>query len=208
MKPGHVLRRLAIAAACIGTVTSHAATMWDEAGNGDLSNDGLSPTPLVITMGYNRVLGTTGNGGQGIDRDHFTFTVPTGAKIASITLLDNTFVSGSVSFVGISAHPTVTAENLMGSMHYGTDLIGTDILPAMGITGGLPSGTYSVWVQETGGLVTYGFDFAMAASATVPTLPGWGVILLGMLLAFVMWRQSRMHACSQARMLTMRPIDQ
>lgn len=183
-------KRVVLAAVCMSAAMAHAATIWDEDVSGDLSDNGSAPTPLVMGIGSNQVLGATGNDGGGIDLDHFTFTVPSGAALTSLILLGNTTVSGGASFLGISAAPTISVGNLLSFLHYSGDQIGTDLLETLG-TGALPSGTYSVWVQETGGPVTYGFDFVtVGASAQVPTLPEWGVILLGTLLAGVTLRQA------------------
>ena len=196
MKLGLILSCFAIFGA-MGVATAHAATIWDEAVSGDLSNDGLSPTPLAMGIGSNQVVGTTGNSGQGTDRDYFKFTVPAGAALTKILLLPNTAVSGSVSFMGVQPGPQLTvtpsgggAELLICLGHYGGDQIGTDLLPSIkvGTPGPLPSGTYSVWVQDTGGPASYGFDFVTASvvgSANAPALPIWGVVLLGGLLALI-----------------------
>jgi len=191
----------------MGVGTARAATAWDEATKGDLSNDGLSPTAVVVGLGSNRVLGTTGNSGQGIDRDYFKLTVPTGMALTSIQLLSNTAVSGGVSFIGMQAGPQLTvtpsgggSENLIAWGHYGNDLIGTDLLPLIELTAAhpLPSGVYSVWVQDTGGPASYGFDFVLSAVATAatpaPALPPWAALLLAGSLAlgfFVTAGQSR-----------------
>ena len=63
----------------------------------------------------------------------------------------------------------------------------------VGAQGPLPSGTYSVWVQELSGPIPYGFDFVISSTGgsgtSVPTLPEWGMILLGLMLAVAYWRQ-------------------
>jgi hypothetical protein len=226
MKLGYIVRCLFVAAASVGAVAADAGTMWDETTAGDLSNDGLSPTALVMGIGSNRVLGAVGNAGQGVDRDYFKFTVPAGATLTSIVLLSNTQTAG-VSFIGIQPGPQLTvtpsgggAENLVALGHYGNDQIGTDLLPVIkiGTPGPLPAGTYSVWVQELSGTAPYGFDFVTTAGAvtnSVPTLPEWGLVTLGMLLAYIYWRRTgppkRTRAplsSAQARMATIRPIDQ
>lgn len=186
-------------AAAVGlpVVAAHAATMWNEATNGDLSNNGQAPTPVIMTVGSNRVLGATGNSGPGMDLDHFTFTVPPGAVLNSIVLLDNTTVSGGASFFGIAAGPKISAEILLSFLHYGPDQIGANLLPALGV-GPLGSGTYSVWVQETGGPVKYGFDFVTAPSATVRTLPEWGSILLAALLGLTLWSRRKQSNVDRA----------
>ena len=181
--------------ACQAAMASHAA-VWDESLAGDLSNSGLAPTSLVFVVGANQVLGSVGNSGQGVDRDYFKFTVPPGATLTSLKLLGNTSVSGADSFLALQVGPQVTVtpsgagvENLLGFTHYGTEQIGTDILPLVvfnNFNGGLPSGTYSVWVQDTGGQVEYGLEFGIVAAADsgadVPTLPQWALLLLGTLL--------------------------
>jgi hypothetical protein len=159
--------------------SAHAGVVWDESGNGDLSNDGLSPTPVVFTIGSNIMNGTVGNGGSGVDRDYFTFTVPSGMKLNSIMVTNNTTVSGSASFFAIQKGLQVTTTptgggvtDLLGFTHYGNDLVGTDILPVLvpSANGSLASGTYSIWVQETGGPASYGFDFVFTATtASTPT---------------------------------------
>lgn len=196
MRSGHYSKWVAIAVLCMGTTAAQAATIWDEAVNGDLSNDGEATTPVVMTVGPNRVIGATGNSGQGVDADHFRFTVPPGTRLTSITLLDNTTVSGGSSFFGIAVGPSISATNLLTFLHYSADQIGSNLMPMLG-TGPLASGTYSVWVQETGGPVKYGFEFVttpVAINATVPTLPEWGLLLLGALLALIAWRKSQREA--------------
>ena len=201
MKLSIVLECLAIGVLSMGVATAHAATVWDEASNGDLANDGLTPTPLLVAPGSNLVLGLTGAGAQGVDRDYFKFTVPAGSTLTSIRLLGNTAVSGGVSFIAIQRGPQLTvspegagAGQLIAQGHYGNDLIGSDLLPFIQLAplGPLQSGTYSVWVQDTGGPASYGFDFvlsAVAAPAAAPSLPGWGLILLGGMLGWICCRE-------------------
>src|SRR5262249_11662560 len=109
MRPVDFLRIALMTAALAALAVSgaRAGTIWDESVNGDFSGDGLTPTSLTATIGHNTVLGTTGNGGQGVDQDYFRFTVPTGALLTGIFLLDNTFVSGGSSFAGMEAGPQV-----------------------------------------------------------------------------------------------------
>ena len=183
---------------------AHAGTAWNEAVSGDLSGNGLAPTALTVAAGSNTVVGTVGDAGFGVDRDYFKITVPPGAKLASIVMLGNTFVSGSASFMGIQPGPQVTvspttgagASALLGFTHYTNDEVGTDILPLIAppatYPGGLPSGTYTIWIQDTGGTVDYGFDFVIApvnGAADAP-LPLWTYGVLGSILIWLTWRQT------------------
>jgi len=174
-------RRLAVllATAYLSGVAAYGGVIYDENASGDLSDSGLSPTLLTVSVGSNQIFGVTGNR-TGFDRDYFTITVPTGAVLTSIVLLPGTVSLGpeGESFIGIQSGPQVTlpgfppdATGLLGWMHYEAADVGTNILPAMGLsdfgatgfTPPLPSGTYSFWVQElNSGTAPYGLDITVA----------------------------------------------
>ena len=181
--------------ACLFGAAVHASVIYDESVSGDLSNDGLTPTLLTVSLGSNQVFGTTGKSTE-IDRDYFTFTVPAGLVLSAITLLPGTQTLGTLgdSFIGVEAGSQVTlgtsptdATGLLGWFHYDLGDIGTDILPSMGSSGfgstgftpPLPSGTYSFWVQEaSAGSVQYGLDFTVAT----PEPGSWTMLLAGLAL--------------------------
>lgn len=161
------LATVALAAASFGS-SALAATVWNEEEQGDFTDDRLAPTAVAMALGSNVVIGTTGSG----DRDYFTFVVPQGAILRAVVVQPNTSVSGSVSFFAIARGNQVLTtptgeglEALLGFGHYGTDSIGADLLDAIVPAGQRPltSGAYSIWVQETGGPVSYGFDFQITA---------------------------------------------
>jgi hypothetical protein len=190
--------RITAVLAVFGSSGALAATAWDESVQGDLSNDGLNPTAVTFTSGSNQVLGTAGNAGSGVDRDYFKITVPPGQQLSSITPLVGTTVSGSVSFIGVQAGPQLTvspsgagSEALLGWTHYGPGDINHDILRF--ISGPLPEGTYSFWVQDTAGPVTYAFDFEITplGNAGDAPLPLWAVVALGSALLGVATRRMR-----------------
>jgi len=176
------------------TGPAHGSVIWNESSSGDLSNSGLTPTLLSVSLGANEVFGTTGKT-TAIDRDYFTFTVPTGTELSAISLLPGTQTLGALgeSFIGVEAGPEVTvstsattAAGLLGWYHYGTGDIGTNILPDMGsaglgatgFTSALPAGTYSFWVQEaSAGTVAYGLDFTITAT---PEPASWPIVLAGL----------------------------
>lgn len=183
-----------MASAFLYAAAAHGDTIYNETFSGDLSNSGLAPTLLTVSLGLNDLFGTTGKTGTVIDRDYFTFTVPQGLELTAITVLPGTETLGTAgeSFIGIESGPQVTvstaattATGLLGWYHYDdTSDIGTNILPLMGtsglgstgFTGPLPSGTYSFWVQEaSAGNVPYGLEFTVA-----PEPASWTMLLTGM----------------------------
>jgi hypothetical protein len=139
------------------------AAGYSEARSGDLSNDGLNPTPVKTKLGASIIDGNDGASGGVIDRDYFTIRVPAGQVLASITLDKSTQVGGTFSFIGIQKGRQVTvdpngtsAAGLLGWTHYSMGDIGTDLLPAIcnggdgatGCTPPLKAGIYSFWAQE------------------------------------------------------------
>lgn len=194
----HRLRSIALLACAFlyGTAAAHGNTIYSESSSPDLSNNGLAPTLLTVSLGPNDVFGTTGkNATTGtVDRDYFTFTVPQGMELTAITVLPGTETLGTLgdSFIGMESGPEVTvstaattAAGLLGWYHYDTGDIGVNILPLMGtsglgstgFTGPLPAGTYSFWVQEaSAGTVPYGLEFTVAT----PEPASWTMLLAGL----------------------------
>ena len=168
------------------------AVIYNESVSGDLSNSGLAPTAVTVASGSNQLFGTTGVGSSGVDRDYFTFTVPAGLQLVSITLLPGTVVGGATSFIGIEAGNQVTlptnsatATGLLGWWHYSTADINTDLLAKMavpstgssGFTPPLGAGSYAFWVQDfNAGPLAYGFDFSLTATPEPAT---WLIVLGG-----------------------------
>jgi len=158
---------------------AQAATAWNEAVSGDLSNIGTTPTVVTFGSGSNVVNGVTGRDGAGVvDRDYFTFTIAPGWQLDTLTLLPgSTFIGGAAaSFIAMQVGPVMTvdpesgsATGLLGWWLYNENDIGFDILQlmgsspgAVGYSGPLPAGSYTVWVQETAtGDAAYNFDFAV-----------------------------------------------
>ena len=160
---------------------AQAATAWNESVSGDLSNVGTGPTAVTLGLGSNIITGTTGRSAAGVvDRDYFFFTLPTGWRLDSLTMLPGTTFLGpsGLSFIGVQAGTQVTvnptggsAAGLLGWWHYNQNDLGTDILPSVGLgpgasgfVGSLPVGSYAFWIQETAtGTAAYNFDFGVSA---------------------------------------------
>lgn len=178
MVPRYLTRRALFALSCAVFSGAQGAVVYDESSNGDLSNSGTSPTVIQVALGHNLISGSTGFGADGIDRDYFSITVPSGTALSSLTVLPGTSVGGDVSFIGVQVGAQVTvppdastASGLLGWMHYGPGNVNRDILPrigrgdgATGFTGPLLPGTYSFWVQDFNS-ATYNFDLALTAAA-------------------------------------------
>jgi len=177
--------------ACAFAPLASAAVVWNEDTDGDLSNNGLAPNFLTVVTGSNTVYGTTGNS----DYDNFSFTVAEGSLFTGLVLQDGTSVAGDLSFIGMQAGPAFTlpvpltsAVGMLGWTHYDPTLIGVDLLPSMavprfgssGFATPLPSGSYSLHVQDTsGGQAKYGLDIQISS---VPE-PAAGALALAGLLA-------------------------
>lgn len=81
-------------------------------------------------------------------------------------------------------------------MHYGNDMIGTDLLPTLVFSSGgvLPGGDYSLWVQETGGPVSYGFDFVISSVTPIPEPDIYALLFAGLGLVTSVARRRRTAA--------------
>lgn len=190
---------LFIAVSCCG-----AATIYNESVSGDLSNSGLTPTVLPVSLGSNQIIGTTGRV-TATDRDYFTINVQPGLQISSIIEQAGTTVGDAVSFFGIQTGTQVTlpvtattANGLLGWTHYGPVSTDTDILPDLGIpslgstgfNGPLPAGNYAFWIQDFGaGTFAYSFDVRLTATPEPSSL---ALGMLGLSMAVIIGRK-RFH---------------
>lgn len=200
IKPRPTWAALAVAALLPTSAWAGAVSAgWNEALQGDFSNNGLTPNFVSLSLGSNVVRGTTGRdaGTLLVDRDYFTITIPDGYELASMIVLDGTTDIGFGSFIGLmtgNTFPidpdTFTAEGMLGWTLYDSGNVGGDLLLFMagpsngssGFTPPLPAGNYSFWVQETGvGVANYVFQMNVAVvpePATALSLLG-GLALLG-----------------------------
>ncbi len=146
---------------------------YNENLNGDLANTNDSPTVLAFVGGQNTVTATQSSS----DVDYFTFTVPSGFQLTQI-VVDDYQSSDAAGFIGIvngSTFPTdaasTSAGDLLGGLVYGIANRGNDILAAIGdlngaqgFTGALPSGSYSVWLNQTGVASEASLNFMISAN--------------------------------------------
>jgi hypothetical protein len=172
---------LALGALALSASMARATVLWNEAGNGDLSNSQSAPTSLILLPGANSLVGSVGTGDQ---QDWIALTVPAGfqltsdvqAAYSSTDAQGFTGFQAGPSFVG---NPETTPSAYQGYAHFGTgatngasgpaNLLGTDLLPIMAVAPGaqgfttpLPAGTYTFLIQQLGATTGYQFDFAVA----------------------------------------------
>ncbi len=174
-----------LAAALIAAFPSTAATaeivLFDEARDGDASDDRFAPTIVALAEGVNTLRGFSGQSPTPDvhDLDYITFTIPAGYQLERF-VLQSASVGGAFSFVGLQAGPIITIpadwtsvdSPLLGWAHFGSAEIGLDLLPDManspgsvGFSGPLQAGTYALWIMEldTGEPHTYSFGLAVTA---------------------------------------------
>lgn len=183
---------LAVALAAISPAT--AATVWNEAVNGDFSGSGINPTFVNLAAGTNDILGASGDLGSGTDLDYFRIIVPEGMQLTSLRVLTGT-TPDSLGFIGVQAGAQVTgfgAATLLGWTHYSEVDAGSNILPrmangsgAIGFSGTLGPGNYAFWLQDfDSGASPYAFQLTLVPEAS-PAL----MLLAG--LAVLTWRRRR-----------------
>jgi hypothetical protein len=176
---------LALTLACFAGPAS-GAPIWTESVDGDLSGNRAAPTALAAGIGSNQVSGTTVAG----DLDYFSLLIPAGATLSQIVLTNTTLSSFDLAFLAIQSGSTFTVDpsnpdvsQLLGWVHLRSNQVGTDILDNLAIGSGaigflppLGPGTYSFWLQQTGGAVTgYGLDFVVVPEPMAASLLALGL---------------------------------
>lgn len=182
-------------AAALPHTEARAGIVLDEATSGDFSDDRLAPTAVTLAGGMNVVAGLSGASPvrDMHDLDYVRFTVPVGYLLTRFVVQD-AFVGGGASFVGMQAGPVVTIpwdwsdieSPLLGWAHFGTASIGSDLLPSMASSPGsvgfvppLGAGTYTLWIMELNTSEPYRYRFGLE----VAPIPGPGAAWLAAVLA-------------------------
>lgn len=159
-------------------------TFWDEAIDGDLSNDRFMPNTFTLAPGIHSLRATSGQG----DREFLTITIPAGAELAAIILTEYS-TPDDVMFVSVVAGPIMTVDpdspdpaGLLGWTYIGEPAVpvGEDILLPMsfggqGFTPPLGPGQYAFWMQQLNGPTAFGLDFVV--------LPAPGAAAFGAIIA-------------------------
>ncbi|MBU7582076.1 MAG: PEP-CTERM sorting domain-containing protein [Nostoc sp. TH1S01] len=195
---------LGLGAILVFAPNAYAANLiYREAVNGDLSNDGLNPTILNLSVGSNQIIGSS-TGNPNLDRDFFTVTFSPGRQLSQIILtnyidLDDQGINQG--FIAVQAgsriEPTTVSSNtppLLGAALIGAasgTQVGDNILDDLGTAApiqgnnfvGFPSGklgpgTYTFWIQETvRGIDNYTLDFVVTTVPEPSTIFGIGAVM-------------------------------
>ncbi|MGJ8725443.1 MAG: PEP-CTERM sorting domain-containing protein [Roseibacillus sp.] len=170
---------------------------YSEATSGDLSDDYLKPTVLVIGDGSNVLEGTLL--GNTSDLDMFRLVVPAGLEITGIRVLS--FSGGKdASYLlmmpgdQLSSPPSNSFSDAIGytGISEGSVTSGGNILPVITLPGltGLPpffgvstlqEGNYAGWLNETGAASNYILDFEAQAVPEPSAFTLLAIISSGML---------------------------
>jgi len=160
----------------IAPVTAMTAPIsYNETTQGDLSDDPNNTITLNLGEGSNVV--TASQDGNPRDIDYFTIVVPEGHELTGLFVDNYTAAVGNPAFIGVQRGGSFTEgpsgadpSQLLGGLVYGSSDVGTDILDDIGgdarfqgFTGPLEAGTYTFWLNQTGGESTVSLDFQIAA---------------------------------------------
>lgn len=152
--------------------SSFAGVLWNEAVNGDLTGNRFAPHQLTATIGSNTIAATTGIG----DLEFYTIIIPTGMELFAIEHTE--YISDDFQmFIGMVTGDQFTVDPsnpdvslLYGYTLYGTGTLGQDILGeiatgpgAIGFTGPLGAGSYTLWAQQTGLSSVHTLDYKVQA---------------------------------------------
>ncbi|MEM8831313.1 MAG: DUF4347 domain-containing protein [Cyanobacteria bacterium P01_G01_bin.19] len=154
---------------------------FDEAIEGDISNDPNDPLGLTLEAGTNTISATTVPGE--VDQEYITVTVPERFQLDTV-VLDSFSTPGNVAFIGVQEGEIFTeplddsadTANLLGFALFGeTGEEGTNILDDIGDAVGtigfddvLDSGTYTFALQQLGTSSEYTLDFNVSEVVSTP----------------------------------------
>lgn len=166
------------------TPIDYENVVYDETVDGDLSTNNEAPTIIQLALGDNRVISS--QSGTVDQANFFSFEVPEGYELSQL-IVDSFEGSDDIGFIGLDAGNIITGQpannapsSLIGGLSYGTANIGTDILPEMGdisnpvaafvsnfgFTPPLESGSYAVWLNQTGITSETVLNFVITATTT------------------------------------------
>jgi hypothetical protein len=197
-----------VAVAAVFLASAARAGNFNETNDGDLSGTPGMPTTWELQSGANQLVGSAGLGAAP-DYDLLAFTIPAGHQLNSLVLDAFSLNASSLSFVALQPGGVWTTG--LGNQVAGSTLIGWALFddsyiglsppetlllemgqnaepfnPGNGIVPPLGAGTYTMLLQDTGGVFNYGFTFNVA-----PVPEPTGIALAGFSLAALALRGIR-----------------
>ncbi|PHQ82404.1 MAG: hypothetical protein COB69_01950 [Phycisphaera sp.] len=172
-----MFQKMTVALAIAFAGSAGAQVIWDEAFDGDLSDDDFAPTFLgELNMGVSIVRGMTQPLAGGAGTDAFGYDIPMGGFLDSVILTFYTPATGGTS--GMVFYDSSAGANgvFLGGASYGGSDVGTDIL--FGSTG-LDSlvGSAATSIREFGGPdATWELEFNVVPAPASAVLLGLGGI--------------------------------
>jgi hypothetical protein len=182
-----------MAALLAASAVAHAAVVYDESINGDLSNDRMNPTPITLLPGVNSLIATTGFSTVE-DEEYFRIDLPPSGQLTKI-LMQSFQGDNGLMFLGVESGFRFSFSpddafahigDLLGWVHFGPNngnQIGDDLLPGIGMGSGakgftppLFSPPYTFWIQQYDSDTKYQLDFVVAA---VPEPATWILVASG-----------------------------
>lgn len=187
-------RRSAVAILLFASlIASPAWAVWNEAVDGDLSNDPLAPTAVDLVSGSNLLEGTVSATGGEI-RDYLTFTIEPGEQLLGIDLLryDDGTTGGPGDIGFIALHPGTTSAipsgatigGFLGGVLLDPADVGSDLLLQLagaplggtGFSTPLGAGDYTLHLQQTGTEISvYTLDLLLVPEPSTALLFGLGL---------------------------------
>ena len=171
----------ATAAFAFAAVPAFGQFTYSEAVSGDLSDDESMPTLLPFVVGSNTITGTVGGAFDTSPPDDFfdafTFTVPAGFALSTVTL-DTYAVAGGNTSSGLNFASGTSFDGDFNSPDFlfsGTLTpagVGSNVLPEV-----LSAGDYTVSIREGTPGQTYGLTFDIGVFTPPPPPPATSVVL-------------------------------
>lgn len=205
MRANRMNLMLAVVFLAVAGAQARAGIIYSESTGGDFSDDRLAPSALTLGLGSNLISGSFGPRSETdhrLDLDYVTVTVPAGAEWTGL-YVGSANVGGAFSFLGLEAgsrvsvpYTTVSAATLLGWSHFGSASVGSDLFPemrvasgAIGFTGSLPAGQYTLWLMELNTDEPRGYGLDLQLSAVV--IPEPAALGLAMPAAVLLGRRRR-----------------
>lgn len=154
---------------------AHAAIVYDEGTDGDLSGVFSTPTLLTLNPGANTIIGNIGqNGNTGAtdqsDADYFGFNIAPNFELTSIFVDDySTAPPNTQSLIAYTSGTSFSGQQSSDIEFLALFSLNEELINVItNGTGFLAAGEYAFWIQETASGIT---DYELTFNITPVPLP-------------------------------------